>query len=362
LRGKECGTCDEYDPIEDRILLIKLGAPGDVLRTTALLPAIHRKWQRCELTWLTRKNSAPLLENLPEIDRVLFVDEDGVLQIQGEEFDLCLNLDNDPLSSSLATQQRAVRHLGYCLDDRGRIIATTPEGQTWLEMASFDRLKKENTHTYQSHMRKILGLPDVPDPIQIRLRPEEQERVRTRLSALGFGGVKPIAFNTGAGSRWKTKEWPPGHFMELGFLLSPYAKGRILLLGGPAEEEKNRILAMERPDLFVNSGILPLREFMALVGELGLLVTADTLALHVGIGLGVPTVGLFGPTSAVEIEASMIVAVHEPPLLSGRRLIKILSPKDCVHYYAHSCEEKPCCLETISPSLVFEEIRKAGWI
>ncbi|NUN95986.1 MAG: hypothetical protein HUU16_07410, partial [Candidatus Omnitrophica bacterium] len=181
-RGKECPNCDEQDPIGDRILLIKLGAPGDVLRTTSLLPGIKRLWPDSELTWLTRRSAAPLLENLPQIDRVLLLEEEGALQILGERFDICMNLDNDPIASALATQERAVRHLGYVLDDLGRIVAANPEATAWLEMASFDRVKRENRDTYQAHMRRIVGLEaENPDPIQIRLTDKEREGAREQL-------------------------------------------------------------------------------------------------------------------------------------------------------------------------------------
>lgn len=349
-RGKECSTCDEQDPIGDRILLIKLGAPGDVLRTTALLPGIKHLWPDSELTWLTRRAAAPLLDNLPQIDRVLVLEEEGALQILGERFDICLNLDNDPLASALATQERAVRHLGFVLDDLGRIVAANPEAGAWLEMASFDRVKRENRETYQAHMRRIVGIePERADPIRLRLTDTEREGARERLRRLGLAGHRPFAFNTGSGSRWKTKRWPPEHFIELGFLLAPHTPSRILLLGGPEEEEGNRMLALERPDLFVSPEAMPLRDFVALVETCALLVTADTLALHIGLGHQVPTVALFGPTSAAEIEG-------------GSSLLKITPPKECARFYARECAESPCCMETLMPAEVYRRIRSAGWI
>lgn len=98
-RGRECPTCEEFDPITDRIALIKLGAPGDVLRTTSLLPGIRRHWPGCEITWLTRLDSAPLLQNIG-LDRILTLEEEGVLQMLGEKFDVVINLDNDPLAAA----------------------------------------------------------------------------------------------------------------------------------------------------------------------------------------------------------------------------------------------------------------------
>jgi ADP-heptose:LPS heptosyltransferase len=290
------------------------------------------------------------LEGIEAIDRLLLLEEEGALQILGEKFDICINFDNDPLACSLASHKRAPHHLGFILDDSGRVVAANPEAAQWLEMASFDRIKKENTQTYQRHMRRIAGLdPDTADPIQVRLTAKEKEGAIERLSHLGFSGCRPFAFNTGSGERWKTKRWPMEHFLQLGFLLTSAAPGRILLLGGPHEKEANDMLAMERPDLFISAGAMPLREFMAVVAECGLLVTSDTLALHIGLGAGVPTVALFGPTSAEEIEGVT-------------KLLKIVSPRECAQYYRKECGERPCCMEEITPSLVYESLKGAGWL
>lgn len=350
LRGKECLDCDEFDPIGDRILIVKLGAPGDVLRTTALLPGIRRKWPNCQITWLTRESARPLLENLPLLDRVLTLEEDGALQMLGEKFDICINLDNDPLASALATQEKSVRNIGYVLDEFGAVTAANPEAARWLEMACFDRVKRENLETYQSHMRRIVGIqPTQIDPIQISIRDSEREAALKHLHGLGINGIRPIAFNTGAGDRWKTKRWPMDWYLELGMLLGDQTSGRILLIGGPLEEEANAMLAMERPDVFISAGAVPLRVFMALIAECGLLVTSDTMALHIGLGLDIPTVALFGPTSAAEIEGT-------------GALLKIVSPKFCASYYAKSCSETPCCMTEITPNLVYANLKESGWL
>jgi heptosyltransferase-2 len=349
-RGKECADCDEFDPLGERLLLIKLGAPGDVLRTTALLPGIRRKWPNCELTWLTREDAAELLLHLDSIDRIVSVESEGIDQIRGETFDLCLNLDNEPLASSIANQIQSREKRGYILDTRGCVIAANPEAGPWLRMACFDRIKKENRSTYQEHMRRIVGIPSDPiDPIQIDLTDKEKEFADVRLHDLGIKEAKPIAFNTGAGSRWLTKRWPMESFLELSLLLAESSMDRILLLGGPQEDKENQLLAAERPDRFVYPGVLPLRRFMAMVARCGLLVTADTLALHVGLGANVPTVVLFGPTSATEIEGT-------GPLL------KVTPPIECECYYRQECSRTTSCMAEISPETVANALAGEGWL
>ena len=349
-RGKECPTCDEFDPIGKRILLVKLGAPGDVLRTTFLLPGIKRKWRDCELTWLTRENASALLANLPAVDRVLSVEKEGVIQLNGERFNLCLNLDNDPLASSIAGQIRADEVRGYRLDDQGRVVAANREAEPWLRLALLDRLKKENRRTYQDFMRQIVGLPSEPkDPIQIGLTQDERAGAESRLRNLGLGGSHPVAFNTGSGDRWKTKRWPTKSFGELAERIQAPSSERILLLGGPAEDEENSRLARQEPDRFVYPGVMPLRDFMAVVARCRLLVTADTLALHVGLGTGVRTLALFGPTSAPEIEGSDL-------------LLKIEAPVDCTCCYLRACDKEPFCMDELKPEMAYDALVRHGWI
>src|SRR5260370_33351564 len=64
-------TCDHYQKVEQRLLIIKLDTMGDVLRTTALLPALAEAHPRAAITWGTRRESRALLERNPYVTEVL---------------------------------------------------------------------------------------------------------------------------------------------------------------------------------------------------------------------------------------------------------------------------------------------------
>jgi hypothetical protein len=76
--GRACGskrtgalcTCDRYEPVEQRLLVVKLDAMGDVLRSTALLPPLMEAHPRAAITWITRKESVPLLQRNPYVAEV----------------------------------------------------------------------------------------------------------------------------------------------------------------------------------------------------------------------------------------------------------------------------------------------------
>jgi hypothetical protein len=69
--GVKCDVCPYYETEQIRILIIKLEAVGDVLRTTCILHGLKEKYPKSEITWITRKGAAPLFENNKLVDRVL---------------------------------------------------------------------------------------------------------------------------------------------------------------------------------------------------------------------------------------------------------------------------------------------------
>src|SRR5262245_53561353 len=85
-------TCDHYEPIEQRLLFVKLDAMGDVLRSTALLPALAEAHPRAAIIWITRKESVPLLQRNPYVSEVLEYGADALLHIQTRTFDRVINL------------------------------------------------------------------------------------------------------------------------------------------------------------------------------------------------------------------------------------------------------------------------------
>ncbi len=85
-------TCDHYQKVEQRLLIIKLDAMGDVLRTTALLPALADAHSGLAITWITRKESRRLLERNAYITEVFEYGPDALLQLQTRTFDRQIRL------------------------------------------------------------------------------------------------------------------------------------------------------------------------------------------------------------------------------------------------------------------------------
>jgi heptosyltransferase-2 len=104
--GVKC-RCRYYEKIEKRMLIIKLDAMGDVLRTTCLLPCIAEQWPQCGITWITRRESVPMLEGNPYLAEVIEYGPDALLALSTRRFDRIINLDAGKISAGLASGQHA---------------------------------------------------------------------------------------------------------------------------------------------------------------------------------------------------------------------------------------------------------------
>ena len=208
--------CDHYEPVRQQVLMIKLDAMGDVLRTTALLPALAEVHPEAAITWVTRKESEPLLARNPYVTEVVAYGPDALVHLLSRKFDRVINLDAGKISAGLATAAQSPRKDGYLLHESGHVVPTNDAARAWLEMGVFDDLKRQNTRTYQSIMAEILGLSPDRCSYVLKLTDHEQASAREHFERLGIDADLPVVgLNTGAGGRWELKQWRLNGFKEL---------------------------------------------------------------------------------------------------------------------------------------------------
>jgi heptosyltransferase-2 len=143
----------------------------------------------------------------------------------------------------------------------------------------------------------------------------------------------------GVGQKWPSKAWPMQNWEELVTLLEK-ENFNLLLLGGLDEKDKMERLKNNYNFLIDTGSNNTVMEFTAIIDQCDIIITSDTLALHIATALGKKIIAFFGPTSASEIE------------LYGKG-VKIVSPKECNCYYKRFCTESVPCLSEISASDVF---------
>lgn len=343
--GIKCDSCPHYDPVRQRILIIKFDALGDVLRTTALLPSLKRQYPAAHVTWLTKKGARDLFINNPFVHEVLTCeDPTTIAQLQSQSYDILIHPDASPGSAAYATLARAKIKRGFGLNDLGKVYPFNSDAEEWFEMGAFDDLKKKNTKTYQKIIHEIAGLQDSNSEIVVNLT--ENEKARAQAFAQKHGLYRydfVVGLNTGAGGRWKYKKWTLEGYRDLLAALRKQYRCGILLYGGPEEQERNRALISTFPDALDTGTDNSLRVFFALVGLSDIFVTGDTMALHVATALRKKVVCLFGPTSANEIE-------------DYGRIIKIQPDMSCLVCYKMDCDFVPHCMGSISSDMVMRAI------
>lgn len=334
-------ACDHYQKVEQRLVIIKLDAMGDVLRTTALLPALADARPGTAITWVTRRESRPLLEGNPYITEVLEYGPEALLQLQTRIFDRVINLDAGKTSAALASLAKASQKDGFFLDTRGYVLPTNAAARKWLEMGVFDDLKRQGTRTYQDLMLEIIGASGAQHRYVLELSAEERARGRMHLEQLGVDFSRPvIGLNTGAGHRWQLKQWREEGYLELVERLAKRHSAQFVLLGGPEEHERHKRLKSRSRVPLIDSGCdNAVRHFAAIVASCNVVVAGDTLAMHLALALGRRAVILFGPTSSAEIE---MYGLGE----------KVVPEMECLVCYKPTCDFVPNCMDLITTDMV----------
>ncbi len=270
--GYHCETCPEYRKIDQNIIIIKLGAIGDVIRTTPILRKIRQVYPYAFISWLTY---SPDILSSNWVDRILGVNVENIELIKQIEFDWLIVLDKDPIAIALSKQILAKKKSGFTIDKFGKVkpISTKAEEHKWLT-GIFDDLSRNNTKHYVQEMFEILDLDfnneeyilDIDNNIEWKIDHSN----------------KVIGLNTGCGGRWTSRLWADEYWVKLAKELLSMGY-EVILLGGEQEHEKNLKLSEKSGAKYF--GYFSLKDSISLVNECDLVVTAVTMAMHIAVGL-----------------------------------------------------------------------------
>ena len=246
-----------------KILILKLNATGDVVRTTPLLRCLEG-----EITWITARNNIVLLNQLPaNLRSVCWEDRET---IRGEDYELVINLEDEAELAAFVKGVRYKQLFGAYMNE-SNTLSYTEDSRGWFDMSlssrygkkRADALKFQNRQTYQELIFQGLGLYFAGEEYVL------PEPLYTDLS--GDVAIAPVA-----GAVWPMKNW--AFYDELKMELE--AKG-----------------------LTVN--VLPKRssllEHLNDVRNHRCLVGGDSLPMHFALGTNTRCVSLFTCTSPWEI-------------------------------------------------------------
>ncbi len=349
-----CEGCPHVDPFDKRILIIKLGALGDLLRTMPLLKSLKEAYPHSQVTWITIPSAVPLLQNSPFIDQVWITDENISTRLLAQKFDLVLNFDKDTPAPELASLSQALAKKGFGVSPQsGALIALNAASEYALNLGLDDNLKFfKNQKTYQHIIHEMAELK-VPSPMHsygFALTDQEKNFSKNYFSTQSVQSGFLLGFNPGAGPVFATKRWILERYTELAVELYKRYKTIPVLFGGKTEVELNNEFAQRLKAQGV-SYLRPgenhsLREFASLLSHCHGVITGDTLAMHLSLSLNIPTLVLFTSTCAQEIEMYGV----------GDYLV---GKAPCAPCFLSKCfQPSQICAESISVATVFEKAAK----
>jgi len=277
-----------------KILIIRLGALGDVIMTTPLIQAIKQHSDLFQIDYLVGKSYAKALETNPHIKQLISVDESifhnkdplAILslahKLHKKKYDLVITLDKHYLFSVFSWLINAPNRYGFSRSIRNQ------------RLTSFVYFKgDQHERWYYNEIGKLMGVlttgikPNVYPSKKDMLFADSIANKGHRLVGLAPGGC------VNKGQRLLQKRWPFKHYKTLITLLNN---------GG-----FKPVLFGDHNDLHYNKQFvgcinltskLTIQKSSALMDVCPVLVMHDSGPLHIASTTKSHIVALFGPTPA----------------------------------------------------------------
>jgi heptosyltransferase I len=335
----------------ERILLVRFGAMGDIIHSLPAAAALRRHFPQARIDWLVEERWRPLLEPSQSyfLDEVLSVDtfelrnnlisrttwggiRDLVGRLRARKYEVAVDL------------QGAIKSALVCkLSGASTIVGFAPP---WLreEVASLvytQRVMSKAKHVVEANLELASTIFRAGNgslshtPAEFPIPGGEPGTLPEELPTSGFAVVNP-------GAGWSNKQWPVKSLGALCDWLVARRGMTPVLNCGPQErdlcEQVQSACEIAQPLIF--SGKIP--ALVALLRRSALMVGPDTGPLHLSAALGVPTVGIYGPTDPL----------RNGPY--GRSVRSLRAPSAQTSHQHHLPPDGS--MEAISPAMVISEI------
>lgn len=301
-----------------KILIIKLGysetldaaigrfpSLGDVLRTTPILGALREKYPCSHITWLVDAHAEALLDKNPLIDQVIVWDNFVPFQLMREKYDVLINLEKIPGVCALADMIDAWVKYGFRFESVNGTYHAYERGLDFIEYIEDKKKTSSPKGFWQQVLVEMIGVQWKGQEYIIGYRPGTVERY-------------DIGINFEVGSKWPNKALPMDMWRTL---------ERTMLESGYSVSWQE--------------GRRDLREYMDWLNSCRVIISNDSLGLHLAQAFKKKVIGVFGPTNPQEIY-----------FYGESRSIISKSKCDCMPCYGPKCSTGLECMRDINLSEV----------
>ncbi len=345
-------TLEIYQEVRKKrkILVIKLGAMGDLILAVPSLRMLKHRYPDSSITLLVDRKLAPVISACPYLDDMILVDRKRfsnlfyllktARRVRREGFDISVDLHNNKWTHLLSYLGGVVQRFGYARGKWGFLLNRPDK--------TFD--VGDTPIRHQFRILSKVGVQKFDDALELWPKPEGLQKAAAMMTELyPKQDTKIIGFVMGSSPNWPSKRWPVEQFIDLAKRFFEKYDSRIVLVGSPEEADLGESFKQFGSGKILNViGKTTLEELPAFFRQFHLVVTGDTAPLHIAAAMHIPTVALFGPTDAKR---------HVPP---GRKMAVLSYHLACQPCYNGICKEKnpKACLMHISVEEVFDHCQR----
>lgn len=307
-----------------KILIIKLGALGDVINTFPLVVNI-KKYFNAEIDWLVAPLSYPLVAGHPCVDHAILFDKKdlrhslplALKKIRLKRYDITLDLQRILKSALFSMAAKSCKRIGF---NRERC-----KEMTWL--FPFDRIPPSDP---KAHMLKQylefaahLNIPSSEVSWMIPRTFKKEFGLPDRYFVLNIGASRPV------------KQWSPDNFAALADKIDEKFHLQTVLTGGPEDIETGKDICDKTVCNTIDlTGKTSIPQLVEVIANARCVISCDTGAMHLASALGIDLIALFGPTDP-----------RRTGPFKGRVIQKKIS---CTPCNKKKCKD-PRCMDEIKP-------------
>ncbi len=285
----------DWSPSTDlkSILVFSNTALGDTLLSTPAIASLKKSFPAAKLTLFVHRAMAPLFEGLESVDDIVLYHGGFRRFIR-----TVLALRKACPEITLLLHSNAPQDIPMAVISGARIIlkpSTTSEYKHYLSYQFAPKVQ----HVIEERLDlvRLLGGKHLTTRMSL---PTRYAQRRPGILAQPPGGArKIIGFQPGAANVFKM--WPAENFAALADWLTQTPEGIEIVITGSRQERslaRSIIDTCSTRHIYNLCGRYGIQDLPYLLREFDLLVSNDTGTMHLAIALGVPTLCLFGPTSA----------------------------------------------------------------